>query len=580
MRHRLIPTLLAASAVLAAGPPSAFAKPVRAASAPTAFTDGVAAHAMVTAAEPRAVDAGLAVLAAGGTAADAAVAVQAVLGLVEPQSSGLGGGAFLLYRDAAIGKTQVYDGREVAPAAATDKLFYGDDGKPLGFLAGLMSGRSTGVPGAVAMLAKAQADHGKLRWSALFGDAERLADGGFAVGPRMAAAMNSNFPQAKAPDAVRYFSKPDGARFQKGEVMKNPAYAATIRKLAAEGPRALLAGSIAADIVARTHEGANPGAMTLADLAAYTPVVRDALCRPFGRYTVCAPPPPAGGVGVLEVLGLLERTDVATRGPSDPQAWLLFAAASRLAYADRDRYVADPAFTTVPVHGMLANDYLDARVKLIDAPATLSAAGPPAGSPRGAPPALAADHTAEPGGTTDFAIVDRWGNVASMTTTVESIFGNGRMVDGFFLNNQLTDFSFTPRNTDGSPAANAVAPGKRPRSSMSPVIVLDEKGRFYAALGSPGGNSIVAYVAKALVGLLDWNLTMQQATALPNLVARGASVSMESGFDPKIVAYLKAKGLPVAADRGEASGVHGIVKRSTHLEGGADPRRDGVARGY
>ena len=580
MRPRLIPTLLAAGAVLAAGPLPAFAKVAHAKAPPFVFTDGVSAHAMVAAAEPRAVDAGLAVLRAGGTAADAAVAVQAVLGLVEPQSSGLGGGAFLLYRDAKSGRTQVYDGREVAPAAATDTLFYGENGKPLGFLDGLMSGRSTGVPGAVAMLAKAQADHGKLTWSVLFADAERLADGGFTVGPRMAAALNSNFPQAKAPDAVRYFTKPDGTRFQKGEAMKNPAYAATIRKLAAEGPKALLAGSIAADIVARTHEGAHPGAMTLADLAAYKPMVRDALCRPYRRFTVCAPPPPAGGVGVLEILGLLERTDIAARGPSDPQAWLLFATASRLAYADRDRYVGDPAFTTVPVEGMLAKDYLDARAKLVDAPATLSAAGPPAGSPKGAPFALAADHTAEPGGTTDFAIVDRWGNVASMTTTVESIFGNGRMVDGFFLNNQLTDFSFNPQNTDGSPAANAVAGGKRPRSSMSPVIVLDEKGRFYAALGSPGGNSIVAYVAKALVGLIDWKLPMQQAAALPNLVARGASVSMETGFDPKIVAYLKSKGLPVSADRGEASGIHGVVKRAAHLEGGADPRRDGVARGY
>ena len=572
--------LLGACASLALGS-SAQAKvrpALKASPARAAYTDGVAAHAMVAAADPRAVQAGLNVLAKGGTAADAAVAVQAVLGLVEPQSSGLGGGAFLLYRDAKTGKTIAYDGREVAPAAATEKLFYGDDGKPLGFLAGLMSGRSTGVPGAVAMLAMAQKAHGKLQWSELFTDAERLAREGTPVGPRLSRALAAPYPQAKTPDSKAYFTNAVGAPYVKGETLKNPAYAATVQRIAREGAAGLLRGPVAEHIVAKVHEGANPSALTLTDLASYKPLVRDALCRPYRAYIVCAPPPPAGGVGVLEILGLLERTDIATRGPTDPQAWYLFAQASRLAYADRDRYVGDPAFTTVPVEGLLERPYLDARAKLIDQPPAPGA--PRAGAPRGAPPALAADHTAEPGGTTDFAIVDAFGNVASMTTTVESVFGNGRMVDGFFLNNQLTDFSFTPNNTDGSPAANAVAPGKRPRSSMSPVIVLDSKGRFFAALGSPGGNSIVAYVAKALVGLIDWKLPMQEATALPNLVARGASVSMETKFDPTIVAYLKAKGLPVAADRGEDSGLHGIVRRATHLEGGADPRRDGVARGY
>ncbi len=570
--------LLGTCALLAVGAPAQAKVRSKAPAVPVTFTDGVAAHAMVAAADPRAVQAGLNVLAKGGTAADAAVAVQAVLGLVEPQSSGLGGGAFLLYRDAATGKTVAYDGREVAPAGATDKLFYGDDGKPLGFLAGLMSGRSTGVPGAIAMLAMAQKAHGKLLWRDLFTEAERLAAEGTPVGPRLSRALVAPYPQTKTPDSKAYFTNAAGAPYAKGETLKNPAYAATVHGIAERGVAGLLQGPVAERIVAKVHEGANPSTLTMADLAAYKPLQREALCRPYRAYTVCAPPPPAGGVGVLEILGLLERTDIASRGPTDPQAWYLFAQASRLAYADRDRYVGDPGFTTVPVEGMLEASYLDARARLIAQPPAPGA--PRAGSPRGAPPALAADHTAEPGGTTDFAIVDRFGNVASMTTTVESIFGNGRMVDGFFLNNQLTDFSFTPNNTDGSPAANAVAPGKRPRSSMSPVIVLDSKGRFYAALGSPGGNSIVAYVAKALVGLIDWKLPMQEATALPNLVARGATVSMETKFDPAIVAYLKAKGLPVAADRGEDSGLHGIVKRPTHLEGGADPRRDGVARGY
>ena len=405
---KLLAAFLVASLTVTPLAASAQVVEVRRPVAASGFTNGVAAHAMVAAADPLAVDAGLKVLKAGGTAADAAVAIQAVLGLIEPQSSGLGGGAFLLYRDAKTGKVTVYDGRETAPAAATPKMFYGEDGKPLNHLQGILSGSSTGVPGAIAMLYKAQADHGRLKWASLFADAELLAANGVAAPHRMSAALNANFPMARTEDANRYFTKPDGTRYQQGDVIKNPAYAATIRKIAAEGPKALLTGSIAADIVARTHAPPHPGVLTAADLAAYKPIVREALCRPYRSYTICAPPPPAGGVGVLEIMGLLERTDIDKLGPKEPRAWWLFAQASRLAYADRDRYVADPAFATVPVEGMLDPSYLAARAKLIEAPATARRSRRP-DSPRGAPKALAPDHTLEPGGTTDFAIVDRLG---------------------------------------------------------------------------------------------------------------------------------------------------------------------------
>jgi gamma-glutamyltranspeptidase/glutathione hydrolase len=287
------------------------------------------------------------------------------------------------------------------------------------------------------------------------------------------------------------------------------------------------------------------------------------------------PPPPAGGISVLEALGLLARTDIARRGPDDPQAWFELAQAQRLAYADRDLYVGDPAFVQVPVEGMLEPAYLARRAALIGA---VAGPAPKAGRPRGAP-AAGADSTVEPGGTSHLVIVDRWGNVVSMTTTVESIFGSGRMVHGFFLNNQLTDFAFRPTGPDGRPAANAVAAGKRPRSAMSPTIVLDRQGRFLAAVGSPGGQAIIAYDLKALVGVLDWGLSMQQAIDLPNLIARGDSFNGEVGkFPPQVLAGLKARGIELRPGQGEDSGLHGVMVRAGRLEGGADPRREGVAR--
>lgn len=533
-------------------------------------------QAMVAAANPLAVEAGLKVLREGGSAVDAAVAIQAVLGLVEPQSSGLGGGAFMTYYDAKAKRVLAYDGREVAPKAATPELFYDETGKPMAFGAAILSGRSAGVPGAVAMLSLAQSRHGKLPWNRLFGEAERLADEGFVVSPRLAGMIASPVRQAGAPDALAYFTRPDGAKYQAGDLLKNPAYAATLRKIAAEGPDGLLKGAIAEAIVAKLRQDPIPGAMTLEDLATYKPKVGDALCRPYRVYVVCAPNAPSGGIGVLIGLGILEKTDIAARGPADPQGWYLFAEASRLMYADRDRYVGDAAFVEVPVDGLLDPAYLAERAKLIGPAA---GAPPKPGTPKGAG-VRAPDATAEPGGTTHFVVVDAAGNVVSMTTTVESIFGDGRMVGGFFLNNQLTDFSFSPTERDGVPAANAVAGGKRPRSSMAPVIVLDRQGRFVAAVGSPGGNAILAYNLKTLVGVLDWKLSMQQAIDLPNLIARGASTGGEQDkFEPGVAEGLASRGVKLSPGGGEGSGLHGVRATPQGLEGGADPRREGVARG-
>lgn len=528
----------------------------------------------VVAANPLAVDAGVAILERGGTAIDAAIAVQATLGLVEPQSSGLGGGAFLLYYDARTHRVTAFDGREMAPAGARPDMFLGADGRPLPFFDAVTSGRSTGTPGAIAMLGLAHERYGKLPWRDLFGYAEHAATTGFAVPQRLARFAGGDFPQAQLADAKALFSRTDGTPVHAGDVLRNPAYAETLRTVAERGPRALLEGELAASIATRLQAEPRPGTMTTQDLAAYRPKEGQPICRPYRIYVICVPPPPSSGVALLQVMGLLERTDIATRGPDDPQAWFLFAEALRLMYADRDRYVADPAFVQVPVDALLAPKYLDARAALIGTRALPGA--PPAGEPVAAL-RRGADATQEAAGTSHFVVIDREGNVASMTTTVESLFGCGRAVHGFFLNNQLTDFSFVAQE-DGRPVANAIAPGKRPRSSMSPVIVLDREGRVVAALGSPGGSAILSYVAKTLVGVLDWKLTMQQAIDLPNLYARGSDFYGEvAKFTPELRSALLARGIEVKAGRGEESGLHGVILRGPGVvETGADPRREGV----
>jgi len=528
----------------------------------------------VIAANPLAAQAGLNVLKRGGSAVDAAVAVQAMLSLVEPQSSGVGGGAFMTYYDGASGKITVYDGREVAPAQATPGLFLDSNGQPLPFTTAVVSGRATGVPGAVKMLGLAHDEHGKLPWSSLLGDAEHAADEGFIVSPRLARMIHADFAENHAPDVIAYFSKPDGTLLNAGDRLVNKAYAEFLRRLAAQGPAALYTGSTAAKIVARTHAAPLAGSMTMADLANYRPIKREPVCGPFRVYLLCAPPPPSSGVGLIELMMMLDRTDIASRGPNDPQGWYEFAEASRLMYADRDKYVGDPAFVTVPVAGLIDPAYVSQRAALIGA-----TAGPPpsAGVPAGALVTAGTDRTLEPTGTSHFIVRDAAGNVVSMTTTVESIFGTGRMVDGFFLNNQLTDFSFAPTDERGRPVANAVAAGKRPRSSMVPSILLTRDGKFAGAIGSAGGNSILAFVAKSLVASVDWNLPMPEALGAPNLVARGKNFQGEvSKFSPEVLEGQRRRGIDLQPGQGEDSGLTGVLIRDGRVDGGADPRREGV----
>jgi len=532
-----------------------------------------AGEPFVIAANPLAAQAGLNVLNRGGSAVDAAIAVQAMLSLVEPQSSGVGGGAFLTYLDGRTGKITVYDGREVAPAQATPGMFLDANGKPLPFDTAVVSGRATGIPGAVKMLGLAHDEHGKLAWSTLFADAERTADEGFTVSPRLSRMIHADYAENHQPDVIAYFSKPGGGLLSAGDLLVNKPYAEFLRRLAAQGPAALYSGSTAARIVERTHAGELAGTMTIADLAAYRPVKREPVCGPFRIYILCSPPPPSSGVGLIELMMILDRTDIAARNRDDPQAWYLFAEASRLMYADRDKYVGDPAFVRVPVAGLIDPSYVAKRAALIG-----PKVGPPpaAGIPNGAPVA-ANDNSLEPTGTSHFIVRDAQGNVVSMTTTVESIFGTGRMVDGFFLNNQLTDFSFSPTDAQGRPAANAVAPGKRPRSSMVPSILLTRDGKFAGAIGSAGGNAILAYVGHSLVASVDWGMTMADALAAPNLVARGPNINGEvTKFSPQILKGLRDRGIDLKPGQGEDSGLAGVLIRDGQVDGAADPRREGV----
>ncbi|MBV8784872.1 MAG: gamma-glutamyltransferase [Gammaproteobacteria bacterium] len=532
-----------------------------------------ARQAWVAAANPLAVDAGIEILGQGGKAIDAAVAVQAMLGLVEPQSSGVGGGAFLVYYDASSGKVLSIDGRETAPALAKPDMFLDEHGRPLSHVEAIRSGRSTGVPGAISMLYTAHAKLGALPWKELFEPAIRAATRGFRVSARLAMFLGEGSPFPPTNEIRTLFSRADGETLQEGDAFANPEYARTLQRIATEGYRGLYQGPIAQAIVTATQQSPLPGTMTLKDLAGYRSRWSDPLCRPYRGFTVCVPPPPSSGVSLLQMLALLEQTDIARRGPNDPQAWFLFAQASRLMYADRDRYVADPRFVHVPVARLLDPRYLKQRAQLIGVRA---GAPPPAGDipvPRGH------DATNEAAGTSHFVIVDADGNVASITTTVESVFGSGRTAGGFVLNNQLTDFSFVP-SEGGVPVANAVHGGKQPRSSMAPVIVLDPAGNFVAALGSPGGSAILDYNAKTLVALLAWHLSLKQAIELPNLIARGDTFTGEMDrFAPALVAGLRERGIELKSGHAENSGLHAVLRHPDgSYEAAADSRREGVAR--
>ncbi|MBC7163868.1 MAG: gamma-glutamyltransferase [Roseovarius sp.] len=552
--------------------PAALAAAARAKAEGRAFE---ADNWMIAAAHPLAVAAGARVLRAGGTAADAAVAAQAVLGLVEPQSSGLGGGAFLVWHDAATGEITTLDGRETAPLAATPRLFLDEAGQPLGFFEAVVGGRSVGVPGTPALLAEAHGRWGRAEWAGLFDDAIRLADEGFPVSPRMAslvardAARLARYPQTRA-----YFL-PRGRPLNAGDLLRNPAYADTLRIFAREGARPFYRGRIAADIVARVQgaEG-NPGLLSRADLAIYRVRARPAVCVPYRGHEACGMgPPSSGGVGVGQVLGLLGRYDLASLGPDSADAWRLIGDATRLAFADRGRYLADSDFVPVPVTGLLAADYLAERAALLQRSDAL---------PEVAPGAPAFDHALNWGGahtlaqpaTSHVSIVDAYGNALAMTSSIENGFGSRLMVRGFLLNNQLTDFSFASHR-DGRPVANSVAPGKRPRSSMAPTI-LRRDGAPVLVLGSPGGSRIIPFVAKTIVAMLDWGMDPQAAVDQPHLVNRFGIYDMEQGAAP-LAPDLRARGYDVDI-RELTSGLH-VIEIGQRLKGGADPRREGLAYG-
>jgi gamma-glutamyltranspeptidase/glutathione hydrolase len=540
------------------------------------------AHAnrsMVAAAHPLAARAGLAMLERGGNAIDAMVATQLVLNLVEPTSSGLGGGAFLLYYDAKKKTIFAYDGREVAPQGVTPELFLDADGRPMDFLAARVGGRSVGVPGTPRLLEIAHLRHGKLPWKTLFEPAIVSAENGFPMSPRLHKLVAADQGLADEPAARAYFFDGNGAPKAVGTVIRNPRFAATLRAIASGGADAFYSGAIARDMVAAVHAHRNPGTLSMDDLAAYRVRDVDALCGPYRVWRLCGmPPSSSGGIAVLQVLGELERFDVAALRPSSLAAVHLVTEAERLAFADRDKYVADDRFVDVPVAGLLDARYLHARSERIDPARSMGKA--PAGTPPGAATAFAEDPVDEVMGTTQISIVDREGNAVAMTTTIESFFGSRIMVRGFFLNNELTDFNFRPVD-DGGAVANRVAPGKRPRSSMAPFLVFDRgDGHLDMAIGSPGGSFIIGFVVKALVAVLDWGLDVQAAIDLPDFDSRNGPTEIEKGTELESLApALTAMGHDVRAIE-MTSGLQGIRRMHGGLEGGADPRREGVAIGH
>ena len=541
----------------------------------------IAKHWMVGAANPHAVEAGYRILQRGGNAVDAAIAVQLVLGLVEPQSSGLGGGAFLLLHDGKGNRLIAYDGRETAPAAAKPDRFM-KDGAPMAFHDAVVGGKSVGVPGTVRLLETVHKKHGRMPWAELFAPAIALAEQGFAVSPRLHAllAADRHITQVRARE---YFFGADGKPVPVGTLLKNPAYAETLRRIATGGADSFYRGEIARDIVDTANsQGTNPGDLTLADLAGYRVQVRAAICDTYRGFRVCGVPlPSSGGVTVLQMLKMLEPYDLRAMGPASFWSVHFFSEAGRLAFADRDVYEADPAFYTPP-SGLLDPAYLRERSALIKADSSMKSAAP------GNPPerrvaqkkvALGRGSALEFPSTSHISIVDKYGNALAMTTTIEDGFGSRLMTrGGFLLNNELTDFSFVPTD-HGKPVANRVEGGKRPRSAMSPTIVYDKAGRVALVTGSAGGSAIINYVAKTLVAIIDWDLDPQAALALPNFGSRNGPTELErntgvAALEPK----LRAIGAQVWV-ASQTSGGQAIVRAKSGWIGGADPRREGVVRG-
>ncbi len=543
--------------------------------------------AMVAAADPRAVEAGLEILEAGGTAVDAAIAVHSVLGLVEPQSSGLGGGAFMVYYDFEDDALTVFDGREVAPAAADENLFM-VDGQVLDYVPAWQSGRAAGVPGMIALYKTAHEAEGEADWESLFQPAIRLAREGFEVSPRLAGLLaNDRLRAAMRLDdegqiSAAYFY-PDGEPLAAGATRTNTDYADLLERVSQLGPAAFYEGPNAQAIVDAVAQEPLPGSMTLEDLADYEVKIRRAVCGEHNGKRICsAPPPSSGAITQNMIVGLYDRlSEGANETGVTNQKLAAWVDAQRLAYADRDHYVGDADFVQVPTLDLIDPAYLDVRVGEVFEPGATPQPGDP-GEALGRGPMIdmwGYDKTDEKSGTTHVSIIDEYGNAVSMTATVESAFGNSRMVNGYLLNNQLTDFSRQP-TVNGVPVANAPAAGKRPRSSMSPTMVFDEDGDLFMVTGSPGGNSIVAYVSKTLLGVLDWGLTAQESIDLPNVIARGETVGVEIDVEmgQDWADALSEMGYTVEERTGENSGLHVIVVREDGLEGGADPRREGVAR--
>ncbi len=535
----------------------------------------VATHKLAT-------DAGLEMLRKGGSAIDAAVAAQAVMGLVEPQSSGIGGGTFLVLWNAKAKRVETYDGRETAPASATPDMFM-KDGKPMGYPEAVLGGRSVGIPGTIAVLALAHKEHGRLPWNTLFEPAVKLAENGFPVGPRLAMLIERDQGIPLVPATAAYF-RPNGKPPQVGEIIKNPDYAASLRDIAAKGADGFYKGRLA-DAIVNAVATAQHSAVkfTHEDLAGYNAKKRPPVCATYRAHKLCTIGPPSSGLTMLQALKMMERFNVGKLEPASAPSIHLTTEALRLAYADRGAYIADPDFVRVPTQGLLGPKYLASRSRLLSLERIVDRATIKPGRPAGANlilNQLSNPDRARPG-TAHVSIIDDRGNALAMTTTVEGPFGSRLMAGGFILNNELTDFTFEP-TTDGSRTANAPQAGKRPMSSMTPTIIFDNKGRVFAVVGSPGGGRIIPYVTKAVMGLIDWNMSMADAVALPNATGRGAPTEVEQTRTPNtVVEALKALGHDVkVTDYGiSVSGLNSIRVTPNGFDAAADPRREGTVGG-
>jgi gamma-glutamyltranspeptidase/glutathione hydrolase len=568
-------SFLATAAVAQPIPKDADSGPIQAASSAGAGPF----KAVVSAAHPLASEAGLSILKRGGSAADAAIATMLALTVVEPQSSGIGGGGFIVYQP-ANGPVGSIDGREKAPGVASSGQFLGPDGKPMPFMQAATGGRSVGVPGNVALAAEAHKKWGKLPWATLFEPAIKLAEG-FTISPTMArfiAFGQDSLKQAGPEGRALYYDK-DGAPLKAGTTFRNDKLAATLRLIAAKGADAFYKGPIAASIVKTVSTAdANPTAMTLADLAAYKAEVRDPVCGTYRQYKICGMgPPSSGGTGVLAMLKQLERFDMKGLGKDNPVSWHLFGESQRLAYADREKWIGDPGFVAVPTKGLADPAYLGARSALINAGDRMAKAE--AGMPAGAPTARVNAADNEVAGTTNFAVADSAGNITTWTSTVEKTFGSGLVAEGFVLNNELTDFNFAPED-QGKLTANHVQPGKRPRSAMSPTIVYDASGKAILAIGAAGGVTIIAQVTKAIIGVLDWGLPVEEAIALPQLIAIGDRFAVEKGtmLETMIPAFTAMGHKPVATAL--PLKLNGVQRVAGGWRGGADARGEGRPAGY